>query len=352
MKDVIYKSFLILFLAGLITELHSCKKEEVPAVTTSEVTNITGTTATGGGTVTEEGSGKVFERGVCWSELYDPTIADDRTTEGGGAGSFTSDLSDLKGSTTYFIKAYATNKAGTGYGDQVKFTTLFVNYSGQTGTIDDIDGNTYPTIGIGSQIWMAENLKTTKFNDGTPIPNVTDNEKWKDLSSPAYCWYNNDIGNKNVYGALYNWHTILKSNNGNRNLCPAGWHVASDSEWTIMEDYLISSGYNFDGTVAGNKLAKSLASTNKWDPSDITGTPGNTDYPSKRNSTGFSAFPSGGRSCFDGSFNYMGYYSCWWTSTLIDAYDAYYRIMYTKYISVYRYNDWNSSGFSIRCLRD
>jgi len=122
-------------------------------------------------------------------------------------------------------------------------------------SVTDIDGNVYHTVKIGTQVWMAENLKTTKYNDASSIPNLTDNAGWVGLTSGAYCWYNNDaITNKNIYGALYNWYAV---NTGK--LCPGGWHIPAISEWETMENHLIVNGYNYDGTLSGNKIAKSLA---------------------------------------------------------------------------------------------
>ncbi|MGB4293792.1 MAG: FISUMP domain-containing protein, partial [Bacteroidales bacterium] len=132
--------------------------------------------------------------------------------------------------------------------------------------MNDVDGNRYKVIMIGNQLWMAENLRTTKYNDGTPIPLVTDNTAWSNLTSPGYCWYDNNSTNKDTYGALYNWYTV---NTGK--LCPSGWHVPSDDEWTIMQNYLIANGFNYDGTTYYNKYAKALASTTGWTSSAVTG---------------------------------------------------------------------------------
>ena len=177
--------------------------------------DIQPTTAVAGGWVTEDNGGFVTARGICWSRTTNPTIEDNITTDGADIGSFTSYLTGLSANTTYYIRAYATNSSGTGYGDQIQITTL-VDYTGQTGTVNDINGNNYPTIGIGSQIWMAENLKTTKFNDGESIPLVTDNTAWINLTAPGYCWYNNNETDfKATYGALYNWYTVNRGR-----LCP------------------------------------------------------------------------------------------------------------------------------------
>ena len=108
--------------------------------------------------------------------------------------------------------------------------------------ITDIDGNVYHTVKKGNQLWTVENLRTTSFNDGRPIQLVTDNVTWASLTTPAYCWYNNDIYNKSKYGALYNWYAV-----DTKKLAPKGWHVPTDVEWDILQDYLIANGYNSDG---------------------------------------------------------------------------------------------------------
>ncbi|MDD4729737.1 MAG: FISUMP domain-containing protein, partial [Dysgonamonadaceae bacterium] len=120
-------------------------------------------------------------------------------------------------------------------------------------TVTDIDDNVYHTVTIGTQVWMVENLKTTKYNDGTSIPLVSDGTAWSNLATPGYCFYNNDAANKSTYGALYNWFTV----NTNK-LAPTGWHVPTDAESTTLENYLIANGFNYDGTTTGNKIAKSM----------------------------------------------------------------------------------------------
>jgi uncharacterized protein (TIGR02145 family) len=421
----------------LITLIHSCKKEEVPTLTTSAVTNITGTTASSGGNITSEGSGTIISRGVCWSTGSSPTIADNKTSDGTGAGSFTSSMIALNGATTYYVRAYASSSAGTGYGMAMSFTTLgssptanialatninvtsatlngsvnanhlstvvtfeygtstsygntatatqspvtnntntnvsatitgltggtiyhyrvkAVNALGTTMSNDftfttfllltDIEGNTYRAVSIGTQVWMAENLKTTKYNDGTAIPNVT-GTAWGALTTPGYCWYNNDAATyKATYGALYNWYTV---NTGK--LCPTGWHVPTDAEWTTLENYLTANGYNYDGTTTGNKYAKSLASTTLWTSSATVGAVGNTDYPEKRNATGFTALPGGFRS-YDGAYGAIGFYGYWWSSSTEFNPYALNRRVYYNFDNVFRSNYDKQGGFSVRCIRD
>lgn len=158
-------------------------------------------------------------------------------------------------------------------------------------TVNDIDGNIYHTLTIGKQVWMAENLRATHYNDGEPIPEVTDDVEWINLTTGAYCNYDNSEFNVTNFGRLYNWHAV---NTGK--LAPKGWHIPTDAEWTILENWLIANGFNYDGTTNGdrdtnNKIAKSLAADSIWSPDSFAGTVGNTDYPAKRNVTGFNALP-------------------------------------------------------------
>jgi len=213
--------------------------------------------------------------------------------------------------------------------------------------VKDIDGNGYTIVTIGSQVWMAENLATTKYNDGSVIPLVTDNSTWSNLNNfHGYCWQNNDIANKAFYGALYNWFVVSTGK-----LCPAGWHVPTDAEWTTLENYLVAKGFNFDGTTTSNKYAKALASDSGWDYSSETGAVGNSDYQGKRNATGFAAIPCGWRDS-QGYFSGIGSNSYWWSSTGNDAQVAQCRSMsyYASY--VYRENSSKNNGFSVRCLKN
>ena len=185
-----------------------------PILTTTNILSVTVNSAKSGGIITSDEGASVTARGICWNISGNPTISDNITTDGTGTGTFTSNLSGLASYSRYFVRAYATNSAGTAYGDQFSFNTQET----------DNDGNSYNTVIIGTQIWIVENLKTTKFNDGTTIPVVSDNVVWNSLTTPGCCWYNNDIVNKPVYGALYNWYTVDPVSNGNKNVCPVGWH--------------------------------------------------------------------------------------------------------------------------------
>ena len=219
------------------------------------------------------------------------------------------------------------------------------------GTVKDADGNKYNTVKIGNQVWMVENLKTTKYNDGTPIPNVTDNLEWANLTTGAYCNYDNLESNAATYGRLYNWYAV---NTGK--LAPAGWHVPTDDDWTILENYLIANGYNYDGTKDVDKIAKSLCAKTNWELSDEAGTPG--AVPENNNSSGFTALP-GGLRYGAGGFVGIGKYGHWWSSTEYLENTAYGRSLDYNYEGLlrgsnlnYSYSDFKENGFSVRLVRD
>lgn len=196
-------------------------------------------------------------------------------------------------------------------------------------TVTDVDGNVYHTVIIGSQTWMVENLKTTKYNDGTAIPLVTDGAAWSKLTTPAYCWYNNDEADyKNPYGALYNWYTV---NTGK--LSPAGWHVPTDAEWATLVSYL------GDTTIVGGKLKE--AGTTHW----VSPNTGAT------NSSGFTALP-GGSHYTDGSFYLNGKYGWYWSTNESSTTEAWHEYVQYNNSNVYRHSGSKSIGFSVRCLKN
>jgi uncharacterized protein (TIGR02145 family) len=296
----------------------------VATVTTGEVTGVTLTAASSGGNVTATGGAAVTAKGVCWSTTTGPTVSlSTKTTDGSGTGTFTSAIASLSANTVYYLRAYATNTAGTAYGTEVIFKTPH-------STLTDVEGNTYYAVQIGSQIWMRENLKTTKYRDLNNIVNVTDNTVWSGLTTGAYCWYNNDAATyKNTYGALYNWYTITDS----RGLCPTGWHVPTDAEWTTLSTSLGGE------SVAGSKL-KEMGLTHWTSPN--TGA---------TNETGFTGL-GGGFRYTDGTFGGIGIHGNFWTATELDANYAYYRDLQYNYTTLYRSYPGKVSGLNIRCLKD
>jgi uncharacterized protein (TIGR02145 family) len=532
------KSYLAILVIIIVTVLAGCKKkEEVPVITTTAISNVTATTATSGGNITDEGSSTVITRGVCWSTGATPSITDSKTTDGAGAGSFSSNLTALNAVTNYYVRAYATNTAGTGYGmalsfktfgqsptptaasatnidtanatlngsvnanylstvvtfeygtttsygstitatqspvtgntstsvsaditgltagsiyhyrisavnslgttnsNDITFTTLgqiptvstlsatnittvaaqlngsvnanalssvvtfeygtttsygntvtatqspvtgnsitnvSINISGLTagmtyhfrikaansfgttygsdvtfttaasGTVTDVDGNIYNTITIGTQVWMKENLKTTKYRNGDSIGTTT--PATLDISgesTPKYQWaYDGNESNVATYGRLYTWYAITDS----RNVCPSGWHVPTDAEWTTLFNYLTNNGYGYGGS--GSNIAKSMAATSGWTTNTTAGTVGNDQ--ASNNSSGFSALPGGYR-LLNGAYDLIGGFGYWWSSTEYDSTVAWNRFMTYNYSDVLRNYPNKQSGFSVRCLRD
>ena len=316
------------FLLGFL----SCEKNptestaDVPEVTTAEVIAVTSTTAQCGGTITSDGGATVTARGVCWSTGQNPSVADDTTNDVTGAASFTSNITGLTASTIYYVRAYATNIAGTGYGSVISFTT---KEALQLGTITDVDGNTYQTVKIGDQWWMAENLKVTHYRNGDPIQNVTVDTEWVNLTTGAYCNYDNDADNSTTYGSLYNWYAVDDS----RNISPEGWHVPSDAEWQTLVDYL-------GGDVVASGKMKETGTTHWTSPN--TGA---------TNESGFSALPGGCRHG-DGTYGTVGNYVAFWSSTKYGSYGAWTRSLSYNNFGVYRSNYSRQSGLSVRCVRD
>jgi uncharacterized protein (TIGR02145 family) len=332
--------------------LHSCKKEEVPTLTTSDIIIITPISAISGGTIADEGSSTIIARGVCWRAGLTPDVWSSRKTTDapGGSDNYVSLITGLAGNTQYFVRAYATNNNGTGYGQQIQFTTT-VDRTGQSGTVNDIDGNTYQTIGIGGQVWMAENLRTTKFNDGNSMYEATGATIWQFLTGPGYCWYDNDSTTyKDTYGALYNWYAVDPASNGYKNVCPTGWHVPTNNEWYILDEYLVNNGYGYLGS--GYEIAKSMAATTDWLSDPTEGNVGNDLI--NNNSSGFTALPSGERTylypvVFYGSRLTAG----WWSATEYDATTA--RSLYLQnsenYLGISYWNE-KKVGLSVRCIKD
>jgi uncharacterized protein (TIGR02145 family) len=221
-----------------------------------------------------------------------------------------------------------------------------VFYNPLSGAIVDGDGNIYTSVAIGTQEWLVENMKTTKYNDG-----VTSLGTDFTGTAPAYAWYNNDISNKPVYGALYNWYAVDAASSGGKNICPCGWHVPTDAEWTILENYMIENGYNYDGTTTGNKIGKALADSTSWDSSTNEGAIGNTDYPTYRNKSGFTALAAG--NVYPGSvFVNLGSNGDFWSSTQYSDSWAWFRYLGSQNVFSFRNQKDKVVGISVRCVKD
>jgi uncharacterized protein (TIGR02145 family) len=202
-------------------------------------------------------------------------------------------------------------------------------------TVSDIEGNVYNTVSIGTQVWMKENLKTTKFNDNTDIPLVTDENACAKLSTSAYCWYNNDAAtHKASYGALYNWYVVNSGYNGDKKVCPTGWHIPTDTEWTILTTYLGGE------SVAGGKLKET--GLTHW----ITPNTGAT------NETGFTALPGGYRLYYSGNFADNRIFDEWWSSSEFNTSSAWFRHLIYGGNGVSILGMDKRYGLSVRCLKD
>ena len=213
-------------------------------------------------------------------------------------------------------------------------------------TVTDADGNVYQAVKIGNQVWTVENLRTTKYNDNTPVLLDTSKATWAIDTTAKYCYYNNTTNADSLkeFNALYNWYAV---NTGK--LAPTGWHVPTDSEWTILGNCLIDNGYNWDGSTTGNKIGKSMATKTGWRSSKSAGAAGNDV--TKNNSCGFSG-PPGGYRYNNGGFFSIGSGGNWWSVTQGDVLNAYGRKISYDYDYLYRNSGSKSCGFSVRLLRD
>jgi uncharacterized protein (TIGR02145 family) len=206
------------------------------------------------------------------------------------------------------------------------------------GSMTDQAGNVYKTVEIGTQTWMAENLKTTKFNDNSSILNVTGNSAWSNLTTPGYCWYNNDEAtNKPLYGTLYNWYAAKTGK-----LCPTGWHVPTDTEFKTLEMSLGMTQSQADVTLwRGTNEGDQMKSTTGWK----TGENGT-------NTSGFSALPGGYRYHQNGGFNNIGELGYWWCFNESAPTLGYYRRLDGNNDGVYRDGTLKAAGKYIRCVKD
>ena len=320
----------------------------LPTISTTATSAVTTTSANSGGNITADGGAVITARGVCWSTSPNPTIAlSTKTSNGNGSGSFSSIITSLNLNTLYYVRAYATNSAGTAYGNQVSFSTSSSNPT-------DADGNAYTMVAIGNQVWIKENLKTSKYRNGNSIGEVSDPDQWTALKwtgQAAWCYYDNLAASNTTYGKLYNWYAVADP----RGLCPTGWHVPTDHDWNLLTISLDPSADTtcaacYSSTIAGGKLKSTgtiQAGTGFWqDP--------NTDA---TNSSGFTGHPGGFRLVGFSSFEGIGITGYWWSSTQVlsaSSGAAWFRGMSNSDGFLSRKDYWleKGNGLSVRCLRD
>ena len=334
MKNSLILIILIFIIFSCSTSSDSANNISLPSLTTTIPSSITTTTISSGGTISSDGGAAVTARGVVWSTNPNPTIAlATKTTDGTGTGVFTSTISGLTANTSYHIKSYATNSAGTAYGNELIFNTL---QNSTSITVTDIDNNVYQTVTICNQIWTKTNLNVSRYRNGDVIPQVQDPTQWANLTTGAWCYYSNSTTNGTVYGRLYNWYAV----NDPRGLAPTGYHIPSDTEWTTLTTCL-------GGEAVAGGLLKETGTTNWTTP--------NTDA---TNTSGFSGLPGGCRYLNSTSYIFIeiNKYGYWWSSTVdgpTTGYpNAFYRRLNYNNVIVGRNSISKASGFSVRCLKD
>ena len=320
-----------------------------PTVNTIAASSITGTTAVAGGNVTDDGWMTVTERGVCWNTTGNPTMADNVIVSGSGTGSFVASITGLTPETMYYFRAYAINAFDTSYGAEESFIT---QWQCGVSSVTDYDNNIYPTLQLGTQCWMKENLRTTHYSNGDAITLGSSTN-----SSTPYRYYpNNDVNNVSTYGYLYNWPAVMHgaasstaNPSGVQGVCPKDWHVPSNNEWIQLTDY-VSSQSQYWCNNNSTSIAMAFASTIGWTSYSGDCYPGNN--PSDNNATGFDALPAG-------RFNSSGYvnfgidsrYWCTYENSSTSA----------TYIILSNYNTVETSmvtnfskyvGLTVRCIKD
>ncbi len=306
----------------------------LPVVTTTAVSGVLSTQATSGGNVTSSGGGSVTARGVAYGTSQNPTTFGLSTVNGSGIGVFTSSIAGLSPTTLYYVRAYATTSAGTAYGSPVSFTTSAIpTFTCGISTVSDVDNNTYNTVQIGTQCWTQSNLKVSKYGNGDNIPTGLVNSAWQNTTSGAYAIYNNDPVNDGLYGKLYNHYAVTDS----RGLCPTGWHVPTDAEWTTLENHLGGPSVS-GGALKSTVMQPTLGG---WNPPNTGAT----------NSSGFTALP-GGLRFVNGGFDFMTLFGYWWSSSDLSGSNAWSRYLSTTNGDVGRNSDGRAYGFSVRCCRD
>lgn len=299
---------------------------ELPIVTTNPISNITSEGAVGGGTIISDGGAEVIERGVVWGINPNPGVElPTKTIDGTGPGDFTSIITNLAPTTRYYVRAYATNHAGTSYGSEITFETLSASFT------DPRDGSVYQTVKIGNQIWMAENLRYLPHVSDLALGSVETPFRYVHSYSGINVEEAKATDNYINYGALYNWAAA-------QDACPSGWHLPSEAEFTVLIEFLGGE------SIAGAKMKQEGTleeGTSLWRAPNTGAT----------NESGFTGLPGGRRHSSGGSTT-LGFFGNWWTRNEVDSNEAKSYILFYNVQNIHTTNSDKSSGFSIRCIKD
>ena len=318
----------------------------VPLVVTNGAHTVTEYSAIVGGLVRDDGGSEITSYGVCWDTLPDPDIEGNHKAFSEGTGPYSTSINNLELSTRYYVRAFAINSTGLAYGNEVVFRT-------NDTPLTDIDGNVYPTVKIGEQVWMAKNLVVSRYADGTLVPYIPEQEWWDSLrvDEKGFCYYLNSNRNRDIYGALYSWSAAVNGQDSIdpelepiQGVCPDGWHLPSDEEWKELEMHLGMSDREADGESWRGNIGGKLKSTGRdfW----LIPNEGAT------NETRFSALPAGDRFP-KGEFFNLGYSTFYWTSSNYDTEYAWARGLGYLFDSMYRgHQDAKNFGFSVRCVNN
>ncbi len=329
---------------------YACVKEDdvdLPELSTLVVTDITCTSSKSGGVIIDDGNAEITSRGIVWNTITNPSVVYNIGIAGATSEELTdifeSYLTGLFPNTKYFVRAYATNSAGTAYGNEVTFTT---HENEAIGMVVDIDGNKYMTIKIGNQEWMTENLRTSRYADGTDIKHGDSDSLWHELGSnetAAWSWYNNNNSNDDSYGKLYNWYAF------NKHVCPEGWRVPTYNDWNELINYIKSNNSNFiaNQLKSCRQIDSPMGVTcdtdihPRWDAHDIHY--GTNDF-------FFSAKPGGYRIFIGSSFS-KGYEGVWWTSSKTNEGNAWSLRIINHSGDVSENSSDKQNGYSVRCIK-
>lgn len=338
MKKYLYACLLVLPLIGKAQSTNPTSFC-LPSVITISAQAIGLDSALVGGDVRSDGGSFVVLRGICYGTTSNPNMGDSRVESGSGLGIFTNVLRGLTPSTTYYARAFAKNLNGVVvYGNTVSFVTgsLVPAFSCGTSTVSDTDGNVYNTVLINQQCWMRSNLRVGRYRNGTSIPNTTGSTAWSQTNTSftgSWCNYNNSTTNGTTYGRLYNGYAVADV----RGLCPSGWHVPSDAEWTNLTTYL--GGESWAG--AALKSMSQLPTVGGWTAPNTNAT----------NSSGFTGL-AGGYRVTNGGFFAVSDYGGWWSSSTAGTGLAWARLLWYGSSSVDRASYDQRFGFSVRCIKD